>query len=250
MREPLLFLWAPRIAAASALLALVVHVSRIVRERSNAEWIVPAEHSPSNSRITALWRLSIGIVATGHLIALASPNLMLIWNRDVVRLVALELFGWVVGAIAAGSFIAMAARDRHTSGERPPSAFDAVSATMVLLALVSGFASAVVYRWGSYWSAVTLTPYLHSLLRPQALPVLVLSMPAIVKLHVVSACVTVALIPWTAASRALLEGGVSRAVAAAVRPAWRPAPELIGASTRPALSTADADRAQFRREKV
>ncbi len=250
MRNQFLFVWAPRLALASAILALVVQGWKTARARIGIESDWEAEYRPQGGLAAASWRLSIVLVAAGHVIATASPGLMLVWNREFGRLFALEFMGWFAGATAVGSFIVMAARQRYAPDGRGSSPTGVIAATLVLVALVSGLASAVVYRWASYWSAVTLTPYLHSVLWTHASPALVASMPALVKLHVFSAFGSVALVPWTAASRELIAALVSRARAAAMRPAWRPAEDLVAASPRPALSTGDSDRAPFTGDRV
>jgi nitrate reductase gamma subunit len=62
--------------------------------------------------------------------------------------------------------------------------------------MVSGVAIALVYRWASSWSVVTLTPYVLSL--PSAHPRvdLVASTPFLVRLHVLGAFASIALMPF------------------------------------------------------
>lgn len=250
MRDRFLFVLAPRLAAASAVLALLVQGWRIVRARNRIESESDAEYRPARGLAAAVWRLSIALVTAGHVIAIASPGAMLVWNRQFGRLFAIEFIGWIAGALAAGSFIVIAARHHDGAESRASSPLDVITATMALLALVSGLATAVVYRWASYWSAVTLTPYLHSLLWTHASPALVALMPSLVKLHVFSAFASVALVPWTAVSREVIDALVSRVSVGAMGSSWRPAEDLIVASSRPALSTGDRDRASLTREQV
>ena len=244
MRDAFLFVLAPRIGVLSALLAVVVHTRRIQRSGVDIGRMSDLEDHGRPDRVSVMWRLSITVIALAHLVAFASPGVMLIWNREPLRLVVLEVVGWIAGAVALGSFVAHAARRPSSSpGGRSSSLPGVASATVLLIAIASGLATAVMYRWASYWSAVTLTPYLHSLFGSDAREVLVTAMPAPVKLHVFAAFALVGLLPWTTAARAVLERAwqMWRADVRTIRAAWATAADLLRLSRRPGLTAGAAD---------
>ena len=78
MRDRFLFVLAPRLAAASAVLALLVQGWRIARARNRIESESDAEYWRARGVAAAVWRLSIGLVTAGHVIAIASPGTMLV----------------------------------------------------------------------------------------------------------------------------------------------------------------------------
>jgi nitrate reductase gamma subunit len=59
----------------------------------------------------------------------------------------------------------------------------------------------VQYRWASYWAALTLTPWVRSVLRLQPDPQLVDAVPDVAKLHVFAGLVLVTLLPFTSVFR-------------------------------------------------
>ena len=241
MRDAFLFVLGPHIGVLSALLGIAVQVRRIRRAGVDVDRTSALADHGRPDRVAVMWRFSIGLVAVAHLIAFASPRIILLWNREPLRLVALEIIGWIAGAVALGSFVARAAgRPSSSPAARSTSLLGVASATMLLIAMASGLATAVVYRWASYWSAVTLTPYLHSLFGPEVLAVLVTAMPAPVKLHVLSAFAVVALLPWTTATRAVLERvwRNGRADVSGIRPVWATAADLLRRSHRATLTGA------------
>jgi hypothetical protein len=77
--------------------------------------------------------------------------------------------------------------------------------------MLSGSLTAVLLRWGSSWGAVTLAPYAHSLLEGRPALGLAVGMPFLVRLHVFSAFLTLALLPATPAALVLIVA-LSRAI--------------------------------------
>ena len=71
----------------------------------------------------------------------------------------------------------------------------------MVIEVISGLAIAVLYRWGSSWSGVTLVPYLLSLLHMKPAVELVAGMPFLVRLHVVCAFALLAIAPFTETAR-------------------------------------------------
>jgi hypothetical protein len=78
---------------------------------------------------------------------------------------------------------------------------------LLLVQLVDGIFLAVSYPWGSSWYAVSVVPYLRSLLRLEPDLGAISDLPAPVKLHLVTAWVVVLVLPLTRVVRPLIVGG-------------------------------------------
>jgi nitrate reductase gamma subunit len=203
MRDGLLFAAVPYLVA---LTFLPVCVARHVFRRRRTDGAAPAPSARRGlSFIDAVWPRALGVIALGHVVAIASPDSVLLWNRDLVRLISLEVIGIVAGCFAiAGALATILRRLRSTDSAKPLSTLDVVAGTLVLVGLISGVGTAILYRWGSSWSVVTLAPYLYSLARLEPTTTLVTHLPLLVKLHVVCAFAIVAVFPFTETASLLL----------------------------------------------
>lgn len=144
------------------------------------------------------WRIGLLALFAAHLGGLLLPQQLLVWNRVAPRLMLLEGTAWAFGLAALVGSLRLAYR--HVFGgpnTRAASVVDSAFMAVVLVQILSGLSMALMYRWASSWSAVTLTPYLASALRLQPRLELIASMPYLVKLHVFSAVVAIGLLPWT-----------------------------------------------------
>jgi nitrate reductase gamma subunit len=156
-------------------------------------------------------------VAALHLLLLFAPDAVLRWNRHASRLLLLEAIGFAAGVIC--SMAAISRWRRHlfdAAGHEDRSLADTVWLTLVLMAVVSGVALAVAYRWASSWSVVTLTPYAVSLARLAPRAELIVATPFVVRLHVFCSFPLVALLAFTwlgAMARAALNRVCDRAAA-------------------------------------
>jgi nitrate reductase gamma subunit len=74
---------------------------------------------------------------------------------------------------------------------------DTVLLALLFVGVVSGLLLAVLYRWGSSWGAMTLSPYVASVLRGKPASNFVVQMPFLVRLHVFSLFAAVAVTPLT-----------------------------------------------------
>jgi len=63
--------------------------------------------------------------------------------------------------------------------------------------VITGLYTAIFFRWGSSWFAMVLTPYLQSIFLIQPDTTAVLTLPFMVRLHMVSAFVLIGMIPYT-----------------------------------------------------
>lgn len=190
MSDDALFIVAPYVAAASLV------VFSLVRFALLRDWIAAARTQPSGVPVVhAIWRWAIAFVLLGHLLAIAFPGPILMWNRQPLRLLVLEGAGLLAGVAALLGLLA-AALQRHSTSARV-SPLQVIVTTLASVQVGSGIAVAVLYRWASSWSEVTLTPYVRSLLLTHPAVVLVADMPALVRLHVFCAFAVVAALPFT-----------------------------------------------------
>jgi nitrate reductase gamma subunit len=141
-----------------------------------------------------------GILAIliGHVIVIVAPGPMLAWNSAPRRLLAAETAALVFALLAFAGLAALGVRRLAVDRLRVVTGrFDWIVYALLLVQIGSGIALAMSSRWGSSWFASTLTPYLWSLLRLEPDAGAVAAMPLLVKAHIVSAFVLVALFPFS-----------------------------------------------------
>ena len=192
-------------------------------------------HRGTRTRATArpgtAGALALAVIVLGHVLAFVFPESLQQWNRQLVRLLVLEASGAIAAVVAIlglGVSGIRAARTRHRDAQAPA---DIVASALVLTAMLSGLGVAVLYRWASIWSAVTIVPYLHSLAGLDPRISLVTSLPLLVKLHVASAFALVAILPFTEMALAAMVwiDGLARRTLAPLG--------TLGAAGRPAIAT-------------
>ena len=160
-----------------------------------------ANHSqaPRRGRWTAArCLLSIAFAAVGieHLLLLVAPQAVLHWNADVRRLIVLEAGGAIAGCACVAAALVALWRQLFTDASRNQSIGRTLNLSVATVMMVSGVAIAVAYRWASSWSVVTLTPYVLSLPSTHPRVDLVASTPFLVRLHVLGAFASMALLPF------------------------------------------------------
>jgi nitrate reductase gamma subunit len=157
------------------------------------------------------WRAGVAVTVILHVLGLLVPRSILGWNAAPVRLYLLEGSGFLFGAVALAGWVQIMWRHlgRTTSSARASLSeiADCVFLSVLCMSIVSGLITAVLYRWGSSWGAETLAPYIASLLRGAPATGLVEEMPFLVRLHVFSWFVVLALVPFTSASMILVSAG-------------------------------------------
>jgi nitrate reductase gamma subunit len=138
------------------------------------------------------------VVLLAHLGALALPGAVLSWNSTPLRLYVLEATGLVFGVMATVGFAGVILRRATVDAVRvttTPS--DWVVYSLLLLQLLTGVGTALIYTWGSAWSAFTLTPYIWSLVTGRPDLAVVSALPLLVKVHVAGAFVLLAAFPFS-----------------------------------------------------
>jgi nitrate reductase gamma subunit len=126
---------------------------------------------------------------------------------------ALFTFG-AAALVGAGAAIRCRVLRRTANGA---GLMDAAFLGVLLLTIVSGLGIAIVYRWAAAWSAVTVTRYARSILGLQPNLGPLEAMPYLVKLHIFSSFIVVALLAFTRSFDFLLNA-VLRAASAVIGP--------------------------------
>ena len=167
-----------------------------------------------------IWRLGIAVTALLHIVGLVLPGAILAWNGAPLRLYLLEGSGLLFGVLALVGWVQI--MRRHIAGTAAGGATlteiaDCVLLSLFCMAIVSGLATAILYRWGSSWSASTLAPYMQSLARGAPATRLIEHMPFLVRLHVLSWFAVIALVPFTSAAM-ILVSALDRVVMLITRP--------------------------------
>lgn len=213
MSEYALFVVAPYLAAASlvagALSALLDRSQRaeLDAQAATARWLA------GRHRVLAL---GLAGVLLGHALILAWPHHLARWAQPLERLFVVEASLFLLGVAAfAGLMVAIARQVPR--GRRQVSVVDVTFVGVLLVVVVSGLAIPVLYRWAAAWSSVTLAPYVRSVASLQPELAYLESMPYLVKLHVFSSSVVIALVPFTTPARGYLSAA-GRAVDRALTP--------------------------------
>lgn len=145
-----------------------------------------------------LFHWGILIVLLGHLIAFLFPDFTLAWHANPTRLIADELLILTFGLGAAiGLALLFVRRLARARIQAVTSRMDIAIVLLLLAQIALGLWIALGYRWGYYWFATDLTPYLWSILKLSPRIDAISAMPMVIKLHVAGAFVLIGMIPFT-----------------------------------------------------
>ena len=215
MSDHALFVMAPYLAAASFLAGTL---GGLLNRSHDARLNAPAE--TRGRRGTRA--LTIGLVGTsiGHAVIVIWPGRLTTWSQPINRLLLVEAALFLFGvAVLAGLLMVTSRYVLRPSHERI-GVIDVTFVAVFLVAIVSGLAIPVLYRWAVAWSAVTLAPYVRSVASLQPELRYLESMPYLVKLHMFSTSVVIALVPFTTPGRVCL-AAANRMVDRALMPVKR-----------------------------
>ena len=150
------------------------------------------------ARGTIPFHTGLALLLAGHLAPLLFPRW---WFGLVSRrgpLLAVETAGMTAALLCLGGLLILLVRRLTSDAVRASSRGADVLVLLILIAQVAlGTVVATAHRWGSIWSAVTLFPYLRSLIALRPDVALVAGMPIVVTLHLTGAWIVLALIPFT-----------------------------------------------------
>src|SRR5262245_32724094 len=139
-------------------------------------------------------RTLIAAILIGHVVMLGWPQRLLAWARTLSRLVALEAIYVALGAVATVAIGIVIWRAIRTAVRA--SVGDVIFAALLLVTMVSGLGLAVLHRWALGWSAAILTPYVQSLVTLQPQTDGLARLPYLVRLHIFSSFLLLALLPF------------------------------------------------------
>jgi nitrate reductase gamma subunit len=144
------------------------------------------------------WHYGILIIIGGHVIGFLIPRSVLAWNGVPWRLYVLEISALAFGLLTLVGLVLLIFRRATSARIRVvTSGMDVVLLLVLLVQVIAGIYTAIVYRWGSSWYAAFAVPYLWSVIKLQPDISLVSNLPLMVQVHIIGAFVFVALIPFT-----------------------------------------------------
>jgi nitrate reductase gamma subunit len=150
---------------------------------------------------TVRWRVGMAFTFLAHVLGLLLPSFIVTMGGAPVRLYLIEATGLIFGVVALLGWGQITwqhlGRNPAATRLRISEVADTVFLAVCGAALLSGLAMALSYRWGALWSSGTLTPYIVSLGRGVPIPELVEQMPLVIRLHVLSWFVLMAVVPFT-----------------------------------------------------
>jgi nitrate reductase gamma subunit len=138
------------------------------------------------------------ILFFGHLIAFLFPSSVIAFNGHPMRLLILEISSFAFGLSALLGLVLLIKR-RLTSKSlmMVTNKMDMVVYTILFTQIITGLGVAFFVRWGSTWFASVLTPYLRSVFSFNPDTEALAAAPVLVQLHVISAFLIIAIIPFT-----------------------------------------------------
>lgn len=138
------------------------------------------------------------ILFFGHLTAFLFPRAILAWNGEPVRLLILEMSSFAFGLAALFGLVMLIKRRLQTKTLLVvTNKMDMVVYVVLLTQILSGLGVAFFVRWGSSWFSSVLTPYLRSIFSFNPDINAVAEMPWWIQLHIISAFLIIAIIPFT-----------------------------------------------------
>ena len=134
----------------------------------------------------------------GHLIAFLIPDAVIAWNSKPVRLILLEVTGFIFGlSMLIGLIILLARRWMNARIRVVTTKMDIIVEVLLLAQVVIGLWIAYDYRWGSTWFAATLTPYLWSIFKLNPEIDAVAAMPIWIQFHIIGTYLIILLFPFS-----------------------------------------------------
>jgi len=144
------------------------------------------------------WHYGIVLILLAHILAGLFPDAWAILIGAPARLYFLEVSGLALALMTiVGMALLILRRVRNPRIFVVTSVMDWVLIVVLFLQVILGFWVALVYRWGSDWYLHTAVPWLVSLvlLNPQIQ--YVITLPWVVKLHMLGGLLVIALFPFT-----------------------------------------------------
>lgn len=193
---PLLFAVLPYVALFTFLLVTIQRY----RSRSFTYSSLSSQFLENRQHFWGMVPFHYGIILLlfGHLVGLLVPRTVLLWNAHPIRMYLLEISALAFGILTLVGLLNLVVRRAQTNKVRVvTSVVDWIVYALLLVQVISGVGSAVLYPWGTSWYAAAAAPYLRSILLLQPETSYVIGMPLLVQLHIVNAFVIITLFPFT-----------------------------------------------------
>jgi len=151
------------------------------------------------------FHFGIIILFFGHLIGFLFPSSVIAFNSEPVRLLILEVSGFIAGLMMLFGLVMLLYR--RITNKRVmivTTKMDIFVELLIISQVILGLLVAYNYQWGSSWFAAVLTPYLNSifLLNPDISAVS--TMPLILKWHIIGAYLIVMFFPFSRLAHVLV----------------------------------------------
>ncbi len=177
-------------------------VGSIIRYRSQPFTVSSLSSQILENRIlywgSHAFHIGIVVLFFGHLIGLLFPKTVIAFNGEPTRLLIIEISAFAFGLLSLFGIVTLVFRRLAVAKLKTvTSKMDVVVYCLILLQVVSGLWIAYFDRWGSSWFAISLAPYLKSVFLFTPNYEAVAAMPLSIKIHVASAFVFVAMVPFT-----------------------------------------------------
>lgn len=141
---------------------------------------------------------SLVLLFFGHLAGFLVPATVMAWNANPLRLLILESTALLFGlSFLVGTVLLILRRLRNPRLYVVTTDMDLAVFAVLVTQAVTGVWIALAYRWGSYWFAGVLAPYLRSLILLNPDIAAVSALPAVIKVHIVTAFVLIGMIPFS-----------------------------------------------------
>ncbi len=144
------------------------------------------------------WHWGILVILLAHFLGFMFPREVIAFNGLPVRTLILEAGLLIFGFLSlVGIILLIRRRMLHDRIRVVTSTSDVLVLLLLLLQVATGVFTALNYRWGSMWYASGLVPYLRSIFSLKPDIGFVATLPWVVKTHVASAFLLVAILPFT-----------------------------------------------------
>jgi nitrate reductase gamma subunit len=182
--------------------AIVVFVAGLIR-RYRSPFTISSLSSQILESRWLVWgsvpfHLGIALLFFGHLAPLIAPRQWQVFVSNRTVLLAVESIGTAAAILCLVGLVVLFIRRVSAAAVRASSTMVDLAVLAVLIVQVAlGLGVATVHRWGAVWSVATTTPYLWSVLTMRPDPALVAAVPPLMKFHLVTAWIVLALVPFT-----------------------------------------------------
>ncbi len=154
----------------------------------------------NKQHFTAMVPFHYGIlfVLLGHVFAFLLPDVVLAWNREPMRLYALEISALIAALLAMiGLLTVIIRRLAFVKVRTITTPADWILYVLLAVQFGSGIYVAVMHNWGSSWFAASAAPYLWSIVKLNPDISYVAALPLLVKVHIINASLVIGFFPFT-----------------------------------------------------